>query len=113
MQYSFQSSIIELKEAFSSHKFNRSPGLDEISTKIIRCCFGELATPLKHNFDLSLSQSVFHDKLKIAKVTPIYKNDEKTILRNYRPFSVFLCFSKILERLMCNRMYGKQFGFCK
>ena len=29
------------------------------------------------DFDLSLSQSIFPDKLKIAKITCIYKNEEK------------------------------------
>ena len=29
------------------------------------------------DFDLSLSQSIFPDKLKIAKITCIYKNEKK------------------------------------
>ena len=49
---------------------------DDISAKVIRSCFGELVTPPKHIFDLFLSQNIVPNKLKIAKVTPIYKNDE-------------------------------------
>ena len=113
--------INELKEASFSFKSNKSPGIDEISAKVIKGCFSELAAQLKHIFDLSLSPGIFPDKLKIAKVTPIYKKDEKTDLGNYRPFSILPCFSKILERLMYNRffkclrkyniLYDKQFGF--
>ena len=68
-----------------------------------------------------MKSGIFPDKLKIAKVFPIYKLGEKYVLSNYRPISVLLCFSKILERIMCNRLYNylneneilndKQFGF--
>ncbi|XP_057302725.1 uncharacterized protein LOC130636892 [Hydractinia symbiolongicarpus] len=63
----------------------------------------------------------FSDQLKIARVTPIFKeNSDGT---NYRPISVLPCFSKVLERIMHNRLYDqlvqnnilydKQFGFQK
>ena len=61
--------------------------------------------------------------LKIAKVTPIFKTGGKDLIKNYRPILVLPCFSKILERIMYNRMYKhlqennilypKQFGFQK
>ena len=59
--------------------------------------------------------------MKVAKVTPIFKKGEKSSISNYRPISVLPCFSKILERIMYNRLYNyftansilfnKQFGF--
>ena len=64
---------------------------------------------------------IFPDKLKIARVTPIFKKGNNTLLTNYRPISVLACFSKLLERIMYNRLYKflqennilyqKQFGF--
>ena len=79
--------------------------------------------PLKHVFSLSIKNGIFPDKLKIARVTPIYKSGEKGFINNYRPISVLPCFSKILERIMYNRLYSfliennilykKQFGFQK
>ena len=57
-------------------------------------------------FNLSLSTGIFPDKLKIAKVSPIFKNSEKDLLTNYRPISVLPCFSKILERIMYDRLYN-------
>ena len=49
------------------------------------------------------------------------KADDKSDLSNYRPISVLSCFSKILKRIMYNRLYQyltenkilypKQFGF--
>ena len=61
--------------------------------------------------------------MKIAKVTPIFKSGQKELLTNYRPIFVPLCFSKILRRIMYNRIYKyldynnllfhKKFGFRK
>ena len=55
------------------------------------------------------------------KVTPVSKAGDNTELSNYRPISALPCFSKILERVMYNRLYKylldsnilskKQFGF--
>ena len=74
-------------------------------------------------FNLSLSTGIFPDKLKIAKVSLIFKNGEKDLLTNYQLISVLPCFSKILERIMYDRLYSysyltenkilfkRQFGF--
>ena len=72
-------------------------------------------------FNLSITTAVVPEKLKLAKVIPIYKKDDAEKLLNYRPVSLLPCFSKILERLAFNRcvkyidaheiLYDKQFGF--
>ena len=73
--------------------------------------------PLLHVFNLSLQTGIFPDKLKIARVTPLFKGGENYELENYRPISVLPCFSEILEKIMYNHLtdnsmlYKKQFGF--
>ena len=113
--------INELKDAFFSLKINKSPGYDEISFNVVKNCFGPLLKPLMFIFNLSLQKGSFPDELKIAKVTLVFKADDVNELGNYRPISVLPCFSKILERIMYNRLfkylktneilYKKQFGF--
>jgi hypothetical protein len=61
--------------------------------------------------------------MKIAKVVPIHKakGGSRGSMDNYRPISLLSCFSKILEKLVCNRLCsflethnllsGAQFGF--
>ena len=56
-------------------------------------------------FDSSLSLRIFPDSMKIAKVIPAFKAGKKELVSNYRPISVLRCFSKILEKIMYNRVY--------
>ena len=60
-------------------------------------------------------------KLKIAKVITLDKSENPELFTNYRPISILPCLSKILERLMYNRINNflaeynilstKQYGF--
>ena len=69
----------------------------------------------------SLNTGFFPDRMKVAKDTPIVKKGEKFGISSYRPISVLLCFSKILEQIMYNRLqdystlnkilFNKQFEF--
>ena len=111
----------ELKEALRSLKPNKSPGYDNISLNVVNETSDIFFTTLKYIFNLSLQQGIFPENLKIAKVSPVYKKDEEFLLTNYRPISVLPCFSKLLERIMYNRLfkdlsensvlYKKQFRF--
>ena len=113
--------INELRDAFFSLKLNKSPGYDEISFNVVKKCFSELCKPLKHVFNLSIETGVFPDKLKIARVSPVYKAGDSSDLTNYKPISFLPCFSKIFERIMYNRLFSyvsqekilflKRFGF--
>ena len=65
----------------------------------------------------------FPRELKLANVVPIYKAGDDKEFTNYRPVSILPVFSKILERVMYNRLidfldkykilYELQFGFRK
>ena len=99
-------SINELKDAFFSLDINKSPGFDDINFTVLKNCFGALHKPLLHVFNLSRIKGICPDDLKIARVTPVFKGGDDKELGNYRPISVLPCFSKILERIMYNRLYN-------
>ena len=96
---------------------------EPISVNELRNAFISIKTNKCHKylFNLSLKKSMILGNFKIAKVTPLFKVGDNTELSNYRPISSLPCFSKILERVMHNRLnkylldsiilYKKQFGF--
>ena len=110
--------IIKIIDKFNS---NKGAGNDNIGNFIIKRVANEIAKPLTMLFNLSITTGIVPEKLKIAKVIPIYKKDDAEKFSNYRPVSLLPCFSKILERLVFNRcveyidaheiLNDKQFGF--
>ena len=70
---------------------------------------------------MSLLCGIFPSELKIAKVVPIYKSGDIVKFTKYRPVSVLPVLSRVLERLVYNRLlkfidkykilYLYQFGF--
>ena len=51
---------------------------------------------LHYIFNLSLNTGVFPNDWKIARVTPIYKSEDKTDCGNYTPISIISNVSKSL-----------------
>ena len=69
---------------------------------------GIIAPVLSHLANCSLNAGIFPNKMKIAKVIPIYKGKgEKYLFTNYRPISLLPVFSKIVEKMI----YSKLFDF--
>ena len=62
--------------------------------------------PLRYIFNLSIDKGISPDQFEIAKVTPLLKKGDNALMDNYRPISVLPCFSKILERIIYNRLYS-------
>ena len=51
----------------------------------LKLCLSSITSPLVYILNLSLSQGVFPDELKIANVIPLYKADDRMCFNNYRP----------------------------
>ena len=79
------------------------------------------SVPISQVFNKSLELGVFPQKMKIAKIIPFFKKEDKLDCNNYRPISLLPNISKIFEKLMHNRLskfleeskclFSKQFGF--
>ena len=94
----------EIRQILLSLKNSYSVGYDNLSVNIIKTCSDELARPLSMIFNKSMVEGIVPDDLKIAKIIPVYKSEDKKIISNYRPISILSAFSKILERLVYNRL---------
>ena len=65
----------------------------------------EIAAHLEYLFNSSLSSEVVPDRLKIAKIIPIYWKGSKFTPLNYRPISLFNIFNKELEKIIYKKLY--------
>ena len=81
-----------------------SSGWDQILPRVVKSTYQYFIVPITHVMNLSIINGVVPNELKVAKVVPIYKSGDRRLINNYRPVSVLPCFSKILEKLMYNRI---------
>ena len=59
----------------------------------------KIVKPFAHMCNVSFQTGVFPNKMKIAKIIPLYKSGEKNVFTNYRPISLL----PQLEKLYNNR----------
>lgn len=85
-------------------KSNKAAGFDNFKPSVMRNVIHVLAVPLTHIFNISLSHGVFPNRMKVAKVAPVFKKGDPKMFSNYRPISVLPSLSKILERIVYNRL---------
>ena len=98
-----------------------SSGFDQLNNKLLKELRYEIATPLCIIFNLSLNTGCFPTKMKYAEIVPLYKSKSKLEASNYRPISLLITISKILEKIIysrtyefldnTNQIYHSQYGF--
>jgi Notch-like protein len=109
-----------IDKIIKSLKSKNTSGYDKISNHI-KLSSPFTISPLTHICNAALNSGVFPDRLKYAIVKPIHKKGSKQDILNYRSVSLLTSFSKVFERLTCNRLYThfnmnnilvqEQFGF--
>ena len=102
MQPTTASEIINIVQNLKNDK---AAGCDSISPKVLKAVMNNIVTPLCTLFNKSMESGIFPDSLKVARVTPIFKSGDKLSVNNYRPVSVLPVISKILERIIYNRLF--------
>ena len=85
---------------------NTCPGYDNIHTKVIKSTYNLFLIPLTHILNQSIDQGIFPIELKNAKIIPLFKGGDTMLLNNYRPVSILSIFSKVLKKLMYNRLFS-------
>ena len=106
---SFHFSQIEIHNVYSilnNLKANKSTGLDKIPAKILKLSAEIIAPSLTYIFNLSLESGIYMNEWKRARVTPIYKSEDKTKCENYRPISILPVISKVFEKEVFRQLYS-------
>ena len=68
--------------------------------KVLKSTPENILLALAHIFNLSLSSGKFIDAFKVAKVIPVFKKGSTYDVNKYRPISLLLVLSKILEKIV-------------
>ena len=93
-----------VKKVIDSLQAKNSSGFDGYSTKFIKHITPAIIKPLTLLTQQILTTGIFPDKLKLAKVIPIYKKGEQALINNYRPISLLPVISKVLENIIANQI---------
>ena len=83
-----------------------SSGYDGISNRFLKSVKHAIITPLTKIFNLSISTGEFPENMKLAEVIPLFKKGALDIMENYRPISLLITLSKLLEKSIYKRLYN-------
>lgn len=112
-----------IKKTIKSLKPKGSTGYDDISNKLIKKSLINKTGIIKDIINKSITTGVFPNKMKVAKILPLFKKGASNSMDNYRPISLLPTMSKILEKVVKNQIEfnieqqdiipKNQFGFKK
>ena len=83
-----------------------SSGYDNISNILLKKLTKCLLVPLEIIFNKSLNEGTFPDKMKLADIIPLHKSKSTHDCNNYRPISLLITMSKLLEKIIYTRTYN-------
>ena len=89
----------------SKLRINKANGHDDIMSFFIKISVNIFTHPLSAILNQCIVFGYFSNKLKIAKVIPVYKAGSTNQPGSYRPISLLPFMSKIFERLVLNRLF--------
>lgn len=111
----------EILEIICQLKNKATQGHHGISPKLLKDLKHPLSSPLATIINKSIAEGKFPNIMKIARINPIFKSQDKTVLENYRPISILPTISKVFEKVIFKRLYAflekytilseSQFGF--
>ena len=121
--YFFPVTEDEILKIIAKLKNKKSVGMDGINVRVLKKAAHIVSPYLKTAFNKCVSEGVFPQSMKIAKVIPIFKAGEKNLASNYRPISILGNLSKIFEKVIHRRLMNylekfsilleNQYGFRK
>ena len=76
-----------------------------INILVLKLCGEAICRPLNITFKTCLNTGKFPLEWKKGNVVPIHEKDSKQNIKNYRPVSLLLIWSKLFEHLIYNVMY--------
>ena len=94
----------DIFDAVQDLKAHSSSGPDKIKPVLVIKCIEGLIQPLLILYNMIIDSGKFPSKFKSSFVIPIYKSGQKNMINNYRPIAIINVFSKILEKILFNKL---------
>ncbi|KAK3085363.1 hypothetical protein FSP39_002164 [Pinctada imbricata] len=82
----------------------KSTGLDGIPARFLKDAAEVLKIPITFIINLSITNQTVPEDLKVAKVKPLFKKNNRLKPENYRPVSILSIVSKLLEKAIYNQL---------
>lgn len=89
--------VEEVFRKLQSLQTGKSTGIDGISHSILKYCSHPISTALTHCINRIFETGKYPDILKRARVVPVHKGGNKSLLKNFRPISVLTGLDFITE----------------
>ena len=102
--YIFPVTCSEIETEISRLKTSKSVGPFSIPIDILKMLKAYVSKPLEIVFNASFPTGVVPSDFKIANIVPVFKKGSQSSLCNYHPISLISVFSKLLEKLVYNRL---------
>jgi len=96
--------LVEIVKIINSFASKKSRGHDDIPLNTVKCSATVIALIMSVFANKIFKLGIFPSSLKIAKVIPIFKSNDKKSMNNYRTIFLLTCFSKIFEKLIDDRL---------
>ena len=94
-----------VKKVITNLNSSKASGPDCIPVVVLKNREPELSYILAELFNMCLKESCFPHCWKVSSVFPLFKNVwEKSIAKSYHPASIHSVVSKVLKKLVNNRM---------
>ena len=90
----------DINKIIKSVNVNKAKGPDGISAKFVKMSANVIDCHLANIINNDISLNKYSKHAKTATVRPIFKKDDRTNIKNYRPVSHLNIFSKIYQRFL-------------
>ena len=98
-------SIHDVFQSLAKLDISKAMGIDGIPNFVQKFCSESLCSPIHYLFVQCFQQSYLPVEWRTHKIVPIFKSGDKSSVNNYQPISLMSCTSKVLERIIYNKIY--------
>ena len=98
--------VVEIRKIIINLPNKKSSGYNQIDNVLFKKLCHDLEHPLSILLNRSLSEGTFPSCMKLAEVVPLYKSKDHDLCTNYRPISLLITLSKVLEKVVYSHTYN-------